>query len=308
MTLDPQMTGNELPHIAVCICTYQRPALLRRLLSELSGQETLGLFTYSVVVADNDCLASAEAVVDGAAAASPILIGYCVEPRQNIALTRNKALQNATGDYVAFIDDDEFPAKDWLLNLFRACNAYDVDGVLGPVKRHFDEEPPQWVVKGKFYERPTYPTGLVIQWGMGRTNNVLLKRSLFSTSTQPFRPQFRTGEDQDFFRRMIEDGHRFIWCNEAVAHEIVPPIRWKRSFMLRRALLQGSVSVLHPSFGPMDIAKSLVAIPGYTAALPVAMLLGHHRLMSLLIKLCDHLGRLLALVGVDPVKEPYVTG
>ena len=57
---------------------------------------------------------------------------------------------------------------------------------------------------------------------------------------QPFNPEFRQGEDQDFFRRMIDHGHVFIWCNEAVAYEVVPPIRWKRTFMLKRALLRGA--------------------------------------------------------------------
>jgi len=182
-----------------------------------------------------------------------------------------------------------------------------VDGVLGPVKRHFDEEPPKWVVKGKFYERPTYPTGFVIDWRKGRTNNVLLKRRIIPAGSQPFRPEFRTGEDQDFFRRMIEKGYVFIWCNEAVAYEVVPAIRWKRTFMLRRALLQGTVSVLHPSFGTIDIAKSIIAIPAYMVALPFALVLGHHRFMTLSVKLFDHIGRLLALLDINPVREPYVT-
>jgi succinoglycan biosynthesis protein ExoM len=294
-------------HISVCICTYQRPDFLRRLLVELAGQTTDGLFTYSLVIADNDHAESAKAVVSAFAAAWPISLTYCVEPRQNIALTRNKAVENATGDFVAFIDDDEFPAKDWLLTLLKACNEYDVDGVVGPVKRHFDEQPPNWVVRGGFYERPTYSTGLVIDWGKGRTNNVLLKKEIFSAAGQPFRPEFRSGEDQDFFRRMIERGYVFIWCNEAVAYEVVPPMRWKRTFMLRRALLQGAVSVLHPGFGALDVAKSIVAIAGYAAALPFAFVLGHHRLMTLLIKLCGHLGGILALLGINPVREPYVT-
>jgi succinoglycan biosynthesis protein ExoM len=50
---------------------------------------------------------------------------------------RNKAIENATGDFVAFIDDDEFPTAGWLWNLFTACSAYDVAGVLGPVRPHF---------------------------------------------------------------------------------------------------------------------------------------------------------------------------
>src|SRR5262249_13059456 len=171
---------------------------------------------------------------------------YCVEPQQNIALARNKAFENADGDFVAFIDDDEFPAKYWLLTLFNACNEYGVDGVLGPVNRHFDEEPPGWVMKGKFYERPTSPTGLVIDWRKGRTGNVLLKKRIFAADAQPFKPEFRQGEDQDFFRRMIDNGHVFIWCNEAVAYEVVPPIRWKRTFMLKRALLRGAMEPKNP--------------------------------------------------------------
>ena len=298
---------NETKHICVCICTYKRPQLLKRLLEELGDQDTSGLFTYSIIVTDNDHLRSAEPVVSDFAAISSVPIRYCVEPRQNIALARNKAIENATGDFVAFIDDDEFPAKDWLLNLFKACNGHHVDGVLGPVKRHFDEEPPKWVIKGKFYERPTDPTGSVVYWWKARTGNVLLRKQLFTAGEQPFRPEFRAGEDQDFFRRMIEKGHAFVWCNEAVAYEVVPPIRWKRTFMLRQALLRGATARLQPTQGAIGIAKSMIAVPAYMAALPFALVLGHHWFMTLLVKLCDHLGKLLAFLGINPIKEPYVT-
>jgi len=277
------------------------------LLSELRVQDTGGLFTYSIVIADNDELQSAEAVTLDFATESHIETRYCVEPRQNIALARNKAVENARGDFLAFIDDDEFPGKRWLLTLFKACNDYDADGVLGPVRPYFDKDPPKWVVKGKFYERPTYRTGLVIDWRKGRTGNVLLRRRIFAPGGQAFRPSFLTGEDQDFFRRMIEKGHSFIWCNEAVAYEVVPPIRWKRTFLLRRALLRGAVSVVHPAFGPRQIAKSVIAVPVYAAALPFALVLGHHRFMTLLVKLTDHLGKLLSLLGINPIRESYVT-
>ena len=102
---------NEPKHISVCVCTYKRPQFLRRLLNELGDQDTHDRFTFSIVVADNDHLQSAKAVVLGFAAASTIPITYCVEHRQNIALARNKAIENATGDFIAFIDDDEFPIR-----------------------------------------------------------------------------------------------------------------------------------------------------------------------------------------------------
>jgi len=299
--------SNEAKHISVCICTFKRPHLLKRLLEGLGQQETAGLFTYSIVVADNDSLESAKAAVSAFAAESMIPIRYCVEPQQNISLARNKAVENADGDYIAFIDDDEFPTNRWLLTLLTTCKKYGVDGVLGPVRPYFDQEPPKWVRRGKFYERPSYPTGFLIDWRKGRTGNVLLKASVIKSCPQPFRPDFRTGEDQDFFRRMIAKGHAFVWCDEAVAFEVVPPIRWQPRFMLRRALLRGANSLAHPTFGAADVAKSVLAVPAYTAALPFALLWGHHRFITLLVKTFDHLGKLLALIGVRPVAEQYVT-
>jgi succinoglycan biosynthesis protein ExoM len=298
----------EIDHICVCICTFKRPEYLKRLLKDLSEQDTDGLFKYSIVVADNDRGESAKPVVAEFAAASPIPIRYCVQPEQNIALTRNVAIANTDGNFVAFIDDDEFPTKHWLLTLFNACKKYDVDGVLGPVKPHFDDDTPKWVVKGKFYDRPSYPTGFVIDWGMGRTGNVLLKKKIFEGVEQPFRPQFLSGEDQDFFRRMIGKGHKFIWCEEAMAFEYVPPIRWKRTFMLKRALLRGKARLCHPTFGFSDIAKSVIAVPVYIVALPVALVMGQAKFMVLLVKLFDHLGKCLAVLGINPIRDPYVTG
>ena len=145
----------SMPHIAVCICTYKRPHFLKPLLTALSEQDTESRFTYSIVVTDNDCLRSAEAIVNDFAASAKVAVAYCVEPQQNIALARNVAVSCASGDFVAFVDDDEVPIKRWLLALFEACDRYGADGVLGPVKPFFEERPPDWIVKGKFYERPT---------------------------------------------------------------------------------------------------------------------------------------------------------
>jgi succinoglycan biosynthesis protein ExoM len=298
---------SETKHISVCVCTYKRPEFLKRLLNALGEQETGGLFTYSIVVADNDRLQSGEAVVEDFRKSHSVAIRYCVEGRQNIALARNQAIENADGDFVAFIDDDEFPAGNWLLNLFRACEQYQVDGVLGPVRRHFDETPPKWIVKGEFYERPIHPTGLPVRWSLGRTGNVLLRKTVFTPGEPPFRPEFRHGEDQDFFRRAIASGRRFIWCSDAIAYEVVPPVRWKRTFMLKKALLRGATAALHPTLGVADILKSVIAVPAYALALPFALILGQHRFMTLLVKLCDHLGKLLALLGINPIREQYVT-
>src|SRR5262250_2156489 len=106
--------GEQEHHISICICTYRRPQLLRRLLDSLRDQETDGLFTYSITVADNDTMCSGEAVVSEFAGRSAIPVRYCVEPQRSVSLTRNKAIENTSGDFVAFIDDDEFTTDYWL--------------------------------------------------------------------------------------------------------------------------------------------------------------------------------------------------
>jgi hypothetical protein len=163
------------------------------------------------------------------------------------------------------------------------------------------------VVRGNFYRRPPRRTGLVVDWRKGRTGNLLLKRDMLAGDEQPFRVQFRTGEDQDFFRRMIGEGRTFIWCSEAVTYEFIPRARCTRSFMWRRALLRGASSLLHPTFGAREVVKSLIAVPAYTAVLPVSLMLGQRFFMRCSVRLFDHLGRLLALAGIHPVKDIYVT-
>ena len=302
--MDGQATTNSVKHISVCVCTYKRPQLLRRLLEGLSGQDMGGLFTYSIVIADNDQLRSAEPTVMEFAAISNVATKYCVETEQNIALTRNKAIENAHGDFVAFIDDDEEPSPDWLLQLVRANDFYRGDGVLGPVLPRFHEPPPDWIVRGRFFERPSCPTGTWLNWKQSRTGNVLLRKSIFDDANNRFRQEFgRGGEDSDFFKRMTVKGMRFVWCEEAAVHETVPPERCNRTYLLKRALLRGRI----PYNQGWPVLKSLVAAPVYAIALPLLLFVGHHLFMRYLIKECDHLGRILAFLHIDVVRERYVS-
>jgi glycosyltransferase involved in cell wall biosynthesis len=298
--------AKTIPHIDVCICTYQRPVMLKHLLTELGCQETHGLFTFSVVVVDNDERQSAKDVVLDLAQTYPVQLKYDTEPRRSISHARNKTLEHAQGDFIALIDDDEFPEKDWLLNLFKTCGApgSGVAGVLGPVRPHFDEQAPAWVRKSGLYNRPEHPTGFAMTWQECRAGNVLIRKQILHGLDPIFRPEFGSGsEDVDFFRRMMAAGHGFIWCNEAVLFEVVPPQRWKRSVLIKRALQRGRNSLLHPEGRWLNVGKALVAVPLYSLALPFLYFAGHHLFMRCLVKLCDHLGRLLGLLGINLVRE-----
>ena len=234
-----------IPHITICICTYRRPELLRRLLAALQTLESDGRFSHSVVVADNDAERSAHKV----------------------------------------------------------AAAQHTQGVLGPVRPHFDSPPPDWIVRGRFCERPEFSTGREMPGNECRTGNVLFRRDILATlGDQPFREQFGTGgEDVDFFVRLTGSGCTFRWCQEGAVYETVPPERWTRRYMIRRALLRGRNTLKVPGSHFVRLAKSLVAVPLYGVLLPLTLPLGQHIFMRYCIRFCDHAGRLLAAIGLNPV-------
>ncbi len=303
----PEAEEKSLPHICVCICTYKRAEPLKRLLKDLDRQDTGGLFTYSIVVADNDPEGSAKSTVEKVAKSLGVSVKYCAEPTRGIARARNAVVANAEGDYLALIDDDEFPIAEWLKILLVTCRRYRVDGVLGPVKRHFDEEPPRWLKKSSLYDRRVNPTGMQVEWKESRTGNVLMKREIVLNDPMPFRPEFQAGEDQDFFRRKIEEGRRFVWCSEAAVYEVIPPSRWTRLYYIRKALLQGANAAMQPDCGPRKLAKSVVAVSLYIIILPLSLLAGQSHFMTLLVKICDHAGKLLRAMKINPIREEYVS-
>jgi glycosyltransferase involved in cell wall biosynthesis len=280
--------------------------MLAKLLSTLETQQTDGEFTLSVVVVDNDRQRSAEATALEATSRGALQISYCVEPEQNIARARNAAVRHSHGDYLAFIDDDEVPSDRWLLTALRFCSESGIDGVLGPVRPYFDHEPPAWLIKGRFCERPEPPTGHLLAWRETRTGNVLLRRRLVEKDAEPFCVAFGSGgEDQEFFKRMMERGAVFRWCNEAPVYELVPPERCRRMYLLKRALRRGqSEKSLADLRG---VLKSLVAVPLYVALLPVLLVAGHHHFMRYLVRLCDHAGKLMSLVGLRPLGDRYAS-
>lgn len=298
---------NPLPHICVCICTYQRPVMLQRLLLTLNDMECDGLFTFSVAVADNSPEGEAELLVDALRPELVYEIAFISEPHRNIAYARNAVISIASGDYYALIDDDELPDVRWLVDLFALCAQPEVDAVLGPVLRCFEGDAPRWLQRSSLYERITPPTGTSVAWRKSRTGNVMLRASLIGAGEKPFRPEFRAGEDQDFFRRKIEAGAKVVWSREGVVRELIPPSRWRRRYYIRKALIQGATSALQPDCTFLSLCKSVLAVVIYSVALPFVACMGQHLAMTLLVKLCDHLGKLLASCGINPIHEEYVS-
>lgn len=304
--------------ITVCICTYRRPDMLRRLLNRLANQDTRGAFEYSVVVVDNDSERSAESVVEEVRNSTALEPVYTVEPQANIAVARNRTLEFAEGDYAAFIDDDEYPEDDWLAELLTTARQHEAEAVIGHVRPDFEREPAAWIVKGRFFYKPPPPlppTGTVLTAGI--TSNALVSLAAVRNAGLAFDPAFGRsgGEDDKFFRDLLRAGMKIVFSAEAIVHETIPFDRqsaaylWKRHHLQGRTFVRIARSVSGELYGAGALGKSAAAALMYVLALPFLLFAGRHVVIDYSLRLAWHLGYLRASLrwGGSDDREQFET-
>jgi succinoglycan biosynthesis protein ExoM len=294
-------------NVSVCIATYRRPDRLALLLDDLVAQR---LLPFEVVVVDNDAEGSAAAVVarrQEAGAGFPIR--YAVQPLKNISLTRNRTVELASGDWLAFVDDDERADDHWLEALVQAAIRFDALGVLGPVEPLVPADAPEWIRRGGFYRWARMPTGTRVPVNRLRFGNVLLQGSLLRNGPAPFDPAYGLtgGEDGDLLGRLVQEGARIVWCDEAVVTEPVEASRLRLRWMLLRALRGGQDHARHRLAGRFGRFTAfarmrfvLRALVQAAAAAGLALLTwpaGRHRAVHWLVKLAGNVGKLSMLLG-----------
>jgi len=294
-------------NISVCIATYRRPDRLALLLDDLAVQR---LAPFEVVVVDNDAEGSAAPVVERQrAGARPLPLRYACQPRKNIALTRNRSVALARGEWLAFIDDDERAPPDWLHTLALAALAHRAAGVLGPVEPLLPPDAPAWIRRGRFYRWARMATGSVVPVNRLRFGNVLLRADLLAGDAAPFDARYGLtgGEDGDLLGRLVQKGARIVWCDEAVVVEPVEPARLRLRWLLLRALRGGQDHARHRlagRFGPFPTAARIgfVLRAAAQAAAAAALALvawpsGRHHAVYWLEKLAGNVGKLSQLLG-----------
>lgn len=270
----------------------------------LQEQITEDKFTYSAVIVDNDRNQSAQKIVKSFQNVAKFPIIYLCEPEQNIALARNKAVENSRGDFIAFIDDDEYPIQRWLLNLVSTCLEYNVDGVLGPVLPHFLTEPPNWIIDSGVCERPSYPTGTNMHWDNMRTGNVLIKTEVFDNYGHRFKPEYGRsgGEDGDFFRRVCEDGAKFVWCHEAEVYETISEERLIASYYLKRSMRIGGLNGERATMDGLKMFKGVLRNLAWMVvlsfALPATLFVKKHMRIRIFMKFVYEVGWTFGLFGL----------
>jgi len=225
---------------SVCIATFKRPVLLKKLLNSLVDQILPEDVEIEILIVDNDAEKSAKSIYEQFLDTSQFQIHYYTQPIKNISLTRNMAVEKATGEYILFIDDDEVASQEWIANLLFTLKEFNADAVFGRVISYFIGAPPLWVTKCFLYNRPAPPTGTEAL--STRTGNCVVKSSLLKEIRGPFNPEYGVtgGEDTQLFEKLRHKGAKFVNCYEAWTSEFVPPERTQIRWLLKRAFITGN--------------------------------------------------------------------
>lgn len=135
--------------IDLVICTYNNAALLDRVLAALAKQQVSPQVIWTVVVVDNNCTDNTVAVVQRYIQARQIPnLRIVSEPKQGLTYARLCGVQNTTGDWIAYVDDDCLLQEDWVEQAAKFALAHpDCGGFGGQVILDWETSPPAFVLK-----------------------------------------------------------------------------------------------------------------------------------------------------------------
>jgi cellulose synthase/poly-beta-1,6-N-acetylglucosamine synthase-like glycosyltransferase len=238
--------------VTVMIPTQRRPhglAVAARSVFAQTGLEGAGVdfAALELVVVDNDQAPSAEKTVADLARQAPFPVCYVHEPRPGVAHARNAGMARASGELIAFLDDDEEAPTGWLAALLAAQARHDADVVFGPVRAR---APVSVVAHRDYLERffsregPAEAGVIDHYYGCGDS---LLRRAALPDPVAPFAVERNHigGEDDMLFGQMQTNGARFAWEPAAWVWEDPVPDRLSLDYTIRRAFAYGQGPSAH---------------------------------------------------------------
>ena len=248
------------PRISLIIPTQRRLGPLERSVRSALAQEGIDPAELELVVVDNDAAPSGRPVVEALAADAPFPVVYVHEPQAGVANARNAAMEQARGQLIAFLDDDEEAPPRWLAALVAVQARFDADVVFGPVRARA----PASVARHRRYLEQFFsrsdpaPEGPIDHYyGCGDS---LVRRAALADPLRPFSPARNQsgGEDDLLFGAMQREGRRFAWAPEAWVWEDPASERLSLRYTIPRAFVYGQGPVAHcAAADPPDLAGIL---------------------------------------------------
>jgi glycosyltransferase involved in cell wall biosynthesis len=227
-------------HLTVAICTRNRARPLATALESLCSLRIPNGISWDVLVIDNDSTDGTADVIASFVGRLPISRHF--EPKKGVSNARNRAVDEAAGDYILWTDDDVAVDPDWLAAYSRAISRHSsVDVLGGAVTPIFQGGPPAWLARALKYSKvgnvfcSVDPRGRPLKfdrhsqdvpWG----SNYAVRRSAYRTHR--YNPNLGPGsavaplcDETDLIERILASGGTGIWVADARVKHIIPKER-----------------------------------------------------------------------------------
>ncbi|GAP94545.1 hormogonium polysaccharide biosynthesis glycosyltransferase HpsE [Leptolyngbya sp. NIES-2104] len=130
----------------VAIRVFNAADRLPSLLNQLRSQQHTASICWEVLIVDNNSTDNtAEIIQKYQAQWLPCSELRCVlEPQQGAVIARKRAIQEAKGTFIGFLDDDNLPALDWIEKAYKFAQNHPRAGAFGSrIFPDYEVEPPQ---------------------------------------------------------------------------------------------------------------------------------------------------------------------
>ncbi len=298
--------GRNALRVCIAIPTFRRPALLERLLGKLVELAPPAACDVEVLVLDNDTVPSVRELVERRSHDFPLKLSYAHVAEPGLSSVRNIALTRARDgfDFLAMIDDDEVPCREWLVELLRVQAATGADAVVGPVLQLLPAQAPAWLQRGHFFNLPIHPDGDFIVDGY--SGNCLMRVDSIESLRLAFDPAFNFagGEDLLFFRQLHARGAKLAYARYAVAEESLGAERSTVTYVLKLNFRRGNTLSLcdrhmggRRRLAMRGIKAYARVVLGSATLVPFTLLRGRRGAVAALCNVALGLGAMAGLFG-----------
>lgn len=225
--------------VSISICTYKRPNHLRQVIRSVKKLVIPEGLEARLLIVDNCPMEEVREALREETHEIEMACEYVAEESKGIVFARNRALKEAKtqgSDYIAFLDDDDHPDEQWIVNLWTCMQKYSATVVVGKMTFNWPEsctleEEIKRVYDGARGDRTTGDP--LVRSG---TCNTFVDFNFVKTHNLSFDPLFNLtgGEDSHFFEAMTLLGARIVWCNEAVVYSDIVEERANEKYIWRR--------------------------------------------------------------------------
>jgi glycosyltransferase involved in cell wall biosynthesis len=227
----------KTPRISVIVPTHGRPEALRCCLRSLAAQ-TLEPSAFEVIVVDDGSPIPVTAPMEP----PPYALQVCRQEQAGPAEARNRGVARATGEFVAFIDDDCEAAPDWLTVLLTALEGHPGAAAGGTVvnalRHNAYAEASQDLVSflGEYYNVDPSDARFLTSNNLAFPREALREAGAFNAEYQK-----AAAEDRELCVRWRATGHRLITVPTAVvrhSHDLNLARFWRQHYTYGRGARQ----------------------------------------------------------------------